>query len=914
LDVVKDEIDILYAASQKLAEATTSAEQLEAVSDYARSQGATAGVLFYVQESSLRLEVVAEWSTTRPLGLNTVIDAAHLAFARHWLRPQPTLVEDVEHDPRIDPESLALSRRSQQRASAILPLFNKGRFVAVLRFSWLTPHSFDARDERIFAALQRQATPVVDSVRLYEQTQRRALELEMAKGETDILYAALNQLTRAATPEAVLDAVSGYAREHNALAGVLLYVENNPLGQPEWQQIVAAWATGGSPPELGMRYPVANNQGWFPQPDQPVLVEDVVTSPVLPERVREWLLGWHFRASAILPLMVNKRYIGILSFHWGEPRAFSERDARIFTAIQRQTAPVVDAIRLYEQIRVRTARAEYLLKINTALSQAGDELQILNAVGLYIRLQNAYGASLNYVDTDTQGSIIEQRIIALWRPEGATWYDAPRHRLKRLMDFGYSSLWTNNPENVIFFDNLLEDERIDADTRAQMSTELRTRAFALIPLYNRGRHFGLLTIYWLTPHPFSQEERYVYTGLLQTLPAVVASRRAYLAEEEARLEALFLYQASQIINAADSYRAIVQAVAQINRDSLSAALWLWDHFDYDAAEGGEIVAMSDESRWLLNLRVPIPILPPILGRAREGVVIIEDALNASAIDDISAALLHTHNCRTFIAIPLAIGQRYAGVLTLQSETPHSYRQRDKRVFEGIGELVVAALERVRLQAEQERARQENEKRARELAALEERTRLARELHDSVSQALYGIGLGARTARALLQRDPSRLKEPMDYILSLAEAGLTEMRALIFELRPESLEQEGLVTALLKQANSLQARHNIRVQTRFCDEPPLSLDVKESLYRIAREALHNTFKHAQATEVSLSLTAEDGGYRLEIADNGQGFDVQEDYPGHLGLKSMRERTTTLNATLTIESAPGKGARISVTIRP
>jgi signal transduction histidine kinase len=914
LDVVNGEIDILYAASQKLAEATSPPEQLEAVSDYARHQGASAGALFYVQDGSYRMEIVAEWSTTVPLGIGTVVDATNLAFARHWmLANQPTLVPDMETDPRVDPESLALSRRSAQRAAAILPLFNKGRFVAVLRFSWREPHTFDPHDARIFAAIQRQAAPVVDSVRLYEQTQRRAQELEMAKRETDILYEALNQLTRANTPAAVLEAVSGYARDHGASSGLLLYVEHDEQEIPQWQQVTAAWQTGDAAPELGDRYPVAENLTWlFTNGDQPTLIEDIQAS-TLPPNVRDRLLGFGFRASVILPLMVNGRYVGVLGFNWSEPHRFRERDERIFTAIQRQAASVVDAARLYEQIKVRSVRAEHLLKINTALSQATDELQILSALGQYVGHQQAFGISLNYIDMDEQGALTDQRIIAVWRPEGASWYDQSRHRLKRLMDFGYTDLWLSNPETVLFVENLLEDERIDPATRAEMRVQLQTRAFAIIPLYNRGRHFGLVTIYWLEPHKFSAEERYIYTALLQTLPAIVATRRAYLSEEEARREAMFLYHASQIINAATSYDQIVRAVAQINLDSLSAALWVWDNFDYDSAEAGEIVAISDNSPWFVNLRVPIPILPPILCRARDGVVIIEDAADTSTIDDVSAALLSTYNSRTFVAIPLIIGHRYAAVLTLHSEMPHEYHQRDKRVFEGIGELVVAALERVRLQVEQENARQENEKRARELAALEERTRLARELHDSVSQALYGIGLGARTAHALLQRDPSRLKEPMDYILSLAEAGLTEMRALIFELRPESLEQEGLVTALLKQANSLQARHNIRVQTVFCEEPPLSLEVKESLYRIAREALHNTFKHAHATEVHLSLTCAEEGYRLEIVDNGQGFQVREDYPGHLGLKSMRERTTALNASLSIESAPGQGVRIAVLIR-
>jgi signal transduction histidine kinase len=139
-----------------------------------------------------------------------------------------------------------------------------------------------------------------------------------------------------------------------------------------------------------------------------------------------------------------------------------------------------------------------------------------------------------------------------------------------------------------------------------------------------------------------------------------------------------------------------------------------------------------------------------------------------------------------------------------------------------------------------------------------------------------------------------------------------MRALIFELRPESLEQEGLITTLNKQALSLQARYGIQVETTFCDEPNLPLDVKESLYRIAREALHNTVKHAQATSVRLSMIQTDNAYRLEVQDNGLGFDANQTFAGHLGLKSMRERTMNMGGLLEIASAIGKGTTITVTI--
>ena len=110
------------------------------------------------------------------------------------------------------------------------------------------------------------------------------------------------------------------------------------------------------------------------------------------------------------------------------------------------------------------------------------------------------------------------------------------------------------------------------------------------------------------------------------------------------------------------------------------------------------------------------------------------------------------------------------------------------------------------------------------------------------------------------------------MLSLAEAGLAEMRALIFELRPESLEIEGLVSALTKQGAALHARHDITVQTDLSAEPALPLKVKQELYRIAQEAMHNTVKHAHASKVDLRLCQTSEAVILEVRDNGRGFDA------------------------------------------
>ena len=257
--------------------------------------------------------------------------------------------------------------------------------------------------------------------------------------------------------------------------------------------------------------------------------------------------------------------------------------------------------------------------------------------------------------------------------------------------------------------------------------------------------------------------------------------------------------------------------------------------------------------------------------------------------------------RSWMGVPLMIKERVMGMLSLDHSQPDYFTSRHADLGLAIANQAAIAIENATLYEQ-----------AQELAILMERQRLARELHDSVSQALYGIALGARTARTLLDRDPSRLAEPLDYVLSLAEAALAEMRALIFNLRPEALETEGLAAALSKQAASLRARHRIEVQTDLCDEPDLPFEIKEALYRIAQEALHNTAKHARASRVDLRLQCAAKEVMLEVRDNGAGFDPSRSFPGHLGLRSMRERAARAGGTLEIESAPRHGTSLRVRV--
>jgi signal transduction histidine kinase len=227
-----------------------------------------------------------------------------------------------------------------------------------------------------------------------------------------------------------------------------------------------------------------------------------------------------------------------------------------------------------------------------------------------------------------------------------------------------------------------------------------------------------------------------------------------------------------------------------------------------------------------------------------------------------------------------------------------------------GQLASALRRRAEQASSRERELRILYEQAQELASLQERQRLARELHDSVSQALYAIGLGAHTAKEALESDPEQAMASIDYVLTLVEAGLAEMRALIFELRPESLEIEGLVAALTKQVAVLRTRYKLIVEADLGEEPGLSIELKHALYRVAQEAFHNIVKHARASVVVLRLTGEANEIILEIRDNGRGFNPASPFPGHLGLRSMHERVMKMGGTLTIESLPGQGTCVGV----
>jgi signal transduction histidine kinase len=250
----------------------------------------------------------------------------------------------------------------------------------------------------------------------------------------------------------------------------------------------------------------------------------------------------------------------------------------------------------------------------------------------------------------------------------------------------------------------------------------------------------------------------------------------------------------------------------------------------------------------------------------------------------------------------------------QTRLVQARAERDSVLYDEItrlnNELVNLQRELAQKNAELERLNEQ----ARETAALAERTRLARELHDSVTQALYSVNLYADATRLALSSGKTDVAaENVRQLGSLAREAMSDMRLLIFELRPSILEEAGLVGALQARLEAVEARSGFQTVFQVEGERHLPPSVEAELYRVAQEALNNVLKHAQAKQVTVHLQFDEERFCLAIQDDGIGFDLETArQSGGLGLHSMEERVQQIGGNLILETAPGKGTTLRIEV--
>ena len=262
--------------------------------------------------------------------------------------------------------------------------------------------------------------------------------------------------------------------------------------------------------------------------------------------------------------------------------------------------------------------------------------------------------------------------------------------------------------------------------------------------------------------------------------------------------------------------------------------------------------------------------------------------------------------RSWMAVPLTIKERVIGLLCLEYNELDYYSPQHAEMVLAFANQAAVAIENARLY-----------KRAQELAVVEERNRLARELHDAVTQTLFSASLIAEVLPDIWENDPDDGRKLLKELRQLSRGALTEMRALLLELRPAALAEAELGVLLRQLAEAASGRTSVPITVTVEGKCEIPSDVHIAIYRVAQEALNNIVKHAHASQVAINLCCnkpsvndEKSVVELHIHDDGRGFDPVCVSPDQMGLRIMRERAEAVGATLEIKSKPESGTQITV----
>ncbi|SNS38260.1 Histidine kinase-, DNA gyrase B-, and HSP90-like ATPase [Geodermatophilus pulveris] len=435
--------------------------------------------------------------------------------------------------------------------------------------------------------------------------------------------------------------------------------------------------------------------------------------------------------------------------------------------------------------------------------------------------------------------------------------------------------------------------------------DLDWRSIASFPMVARNHPVGAVKTFWPGPPPDGDELRFLAAVADQAATAVDNARlyadAAASSRRDEGLIAAGLALASEL-----SLPAVLTKIVELACDVADARYGAVGVLGRDGRLEDFITHGLTEDQ-----RAAIGALP--IGRGILG-ALTSDArplrLGSIQNDPRSVGFPPHHPPMTsFLGVPITVrGRIYGNLYLTEKRGPSGFTDGDERAVVTLAAQAGVAIENARLFAE-----------AQQRLALQARHRLARELHDSVSQALFSMTLETRGAQLLLERaglpPEGPLGERLGNLRALTQGALAEMRALIFELRPEALREEGLAAAIRKQAEGVSARTEIRVEVRAPKRPiPLPGDVEEQVYRLVQEALANVAKHSGARSAVVQLRRRNSGQELlvDVTDDGVGFDASTPQPGHLGLRTMAQRMEQLGGSLVVDTGPGRGTRVSAVI--
>ena len=442
---------------------------------------------------------------------------------------------------------------------------------------------------------------------------------------------------------------------------------------------------------------------------------------------------------------------------------------------------------------------------------------------------------------------------------------------------------------------------VSQDQRYVWMQGSETRSELTVPILVKGQVIGALDVQSQKLNDFDATDLELMQALASQTGVAIDNARLFAAEKHRADQFRVLTEVSQQITSIHDIDELLRQVVKLVQDTFG-----YYHIEVGLIEGEELVFQVGAGHpWdqpgqrerLSRLKVG--------GGSIAGMVAANGRLFVTP--DVSqeprALSIRDSRVRSKLTVPILTKESVIGVLDVESDRLNDFDATDVDLITSLADQVGIAIENARFY--------EN---ASKVAVLEERQRLARELHDSVTQSLYGITLYSQAAAAQLALEHhDEVDNLLDEINATSQEALAEMRLLIYQLRPPALEKEGLISVLQARLSAVEGRAGLKTSLKSDLAIRLPFEIEEGLCHIAQEALNNTLKHARAHAVSVTLRRNESGVVLEVSDNGVGFDVNSALDeGKMGLPGMQAHASELGGSLTITSTPGQGTRVRVEV--
>ena len=796
---------------------------------------------------------------------------ARPALVQHLRASGEPVVLDPATDGRVDRNTARLMGVASLLA---VPFIHRDRLVGVaLATAYDRPTTFDREQLQLAQGIARSAAVAIDNAALYQEQERRVNQLS-----------ALNQIGQAAAAllrqDEIVELV--YQQTSRVLNTRNFYIA---LLDDDGELVIATEANAEGDERDAPRIERGKGLTWYVvDTGQPLYVRDGYAEAC--ERLGVTPVGRSSRSWLGVPLLAGGHCLGAIVLQdYEHDEAYDEDDVAVLSTIANQTAIALENARLFGEVQQRVQQLIGIASVGAAIVQQRDVERVLATVANHVRgLTSSEHVLISLVREDAPGLDVVMAV----GPRAQEMYD-----LRVPVEGSLASVAIETRE-AQFSADAPNDPRVYAPNIARANVH----NLLIVPLVTQDRVLGVITAINKRAGAFD-------TGDLETVSvmanlAAVAFENAHLygLSEQHALELKALNEIGQRISRSLALDTVLRVIV-----TASAQLLRAEHSVLFLVEDNRLLARASYGRDSMPARLRYEPKDSVSGYVvRRGfpVIIHDVAQDGRIVRDMPDA----EGIRSLLEVPVHIGGAIAGVLVVGSNRPHAFDDSQQELLSALASQAAIAIDNARLYEQ-----------AGELAVLEERNRMAQELHDTLAQGFTGIVLQLEAAEQVLAEQPEEALTHLTRARSLARASLAEARWSVWNLRPPSLEN-GLPDAIQQALVVCTADNRVTGHFVVDGEPyEIPVEAQKALLRIAQESFTNLRKHAQASNVWATLVYAPDEVTITVRDDGVGFDPTTRPPsraqgGGMGLSGMRERAQKVRASFTLQTAPGQGTIIEV----